>query len=232
MSDKEVNITYETLFELLRREKGRDELQELHESFFEDVIEYLKDKTRILESSQGRMFSDEEAEKTRLQLNNVKKILRELYERREKKIISMAVNKSRTKSSLINTSVLLKEEKELYDALNGVLDAYREGILVNVLDRKSPGTGQGISLINGDNAALNAQENGSEKPKALKTEAVSAKKTRTIRFIKPIPKFVGPDLVIYGPFEEEDIARLPEDVANVLIGKSRAEALENEKEIC
>jgi len=225
MADKEVNITYETLFEISRREKSRDELQELHETFFEDVIEYLKDKTRIMETNKEKLFSEEEREKTRVQLVNIKKILKELYERREKKIISIALNKSRTKSSLIDTSVLLKEERELYGALNRVLDSFRENILTNILDRKAP---EMAKL--GPEIASQGPDNTASEPKELKKGSISFKKTKTIRFIKPIPKFTGPDLQVYGPFEEEDIAKLPEAAANILIEKQRAEALENEME--
>jgi len=45
-SEKQVRITYETLYELLRREKSNDELQKLDESFFRDVIEYLAERTK------------------------------------------------------------------------------------------------------------------------------------------------------------------------------------------
>jgi len=44
---KEVNITYETLFELMRREKMREDLQEISPSFFDDVLEYLIEKQKI-----------------------------------------------------------------------------------------------------------------------------------------------------------------------------------------
>lgn len=230
-SNKDVNITYETLFEILRREKSRDELQELQKSFFDDVVEYLKDKTRIMESSKDKLFSEGEREKTRVQLNNIRKILRELYERREKKIINMALNKSRAKTALINTSVLLKEEKELYKALNSLFDQFRGGILDNVLDRKNPHISPENASIGPQNTVSKASEavsaSGSE-PKELKKEAFSGIKTKTVRFIKPIPKFVGPDLQIYGPFDEEDIARLPESAANVLIEKQRAESMDSE----
>ena len=41
---------------------------------------------------------------------------------------------------------------------------------------------------------------------------------------------MGKDLQVYGPFEEEDIARLPEEAAQVLIDKERAEFLESDNE--
>ena len=67
MSDKEINITYETLFDLLRREKGREELQDLGETFSQDVVSYLEEKRKILTEDKETLgtFSAEEKEKTK-----------------------------------------------------------------------------------------------------------------------------------------------------------------------
>src|SRR3989338_6590446 len=108
---QEVVITYETLFELLKRERERPDLQRLESTFFNDTINYIKDKKKILEAKSESPFAVEERKKTEIQLENIYKILKELYERREKKIISLALDKSRTKSNLIDTTALLREEK-------------------------------------------------------------------------------------------------------------------------
>ena len=55
--------------------------------------------------------------------------------------------------------------------------------------------------------------------KALKNE----NSLKSIKFIHPIPKFMGTDGKVYGPFENEDIAVIPEDIANLLINKKMAE---------
>src|SRR3989338_3323098 len=100
MSDKDVNITYDTLFELLRREKNREELQQLPETFFADVVIYLREKNNVLSrNNDDNVFSAEEKEKTKGQLDNVKKIIKEFYEKRERKIMEMAIFKSRTNTS-------------------------------------------------------------------------------------------------------------------------------------
>jgi DNA replication initiation complex subunit (GINS family) len=101
----DVKITYETLFDLLRRERGRDEIQELDPGFYDDVLTYLTDKKAILDGISDPESS--EAEKTRIQLQNIKKIVKELYERREKKILLLAINKIRTGSNVIDTSFLM-----------------------------------------------------------------------------------------------------------------------------
>ncbi|MEK6828420.1 MAG: hypothetical protein AABX78_03650 [Nanoarchaeota archaeon] len=208
---QEVIITYETLFELLQREKERNDLQRLEPNFFNDVIGYIKDKKRILEAKDST-FAKEEIKKTERQLENIYKILKELYERRERKIISIALDKSRTKSNLIDTTALLKEEKVIFDALTSLLDAYRDSILYSVLNEKMPFMHQ----IN------------NKREEEFKTALELKKPIKLVRFMSPVSKFVGPELEEYGPFEEEDIASLPVEIADLLISKGRAEEIREE----
>ena len=208
---QEVIITYETLFELLKREKERTDLQKLEPAFFSDTINYIKDKKKILEAkSEDSVFAPEERKKTERQLENIYKIVKELYERREKKIISLAVDKSRTRSNLIDTTGLLKEEKVFFDSLTNLLDKYRDAILFAVLNEKMPFM----------------QSLDEKKPVEVLRSAIELKKpTRLVRFASHVPKFVGPELEEYGPFEEEDIANLPVEIADVLINKAKAEEI-------
>lgn len=211
--DKGIIITYETLFEILRREKDRLELQKLDNSFFNDVVSYLKEKQNIAEEKEGQqeLFTEEEGIKTKKQLDNVKRILRELYERREKKIINMALDKSKTKSDLIDTSALLDGEKLLFNSLVRILDENRESVLLRLLNCELPGKIE--------------KEEVKEKQSVQST---SEKSTKLIRFKHAVPKFVGLEGEEFGPFEEEDMASLPKEIANVLINKGRAEEIKEE----
>ena len=69
-----------------------------------------------------------------------------------------------------------------------------------------------------------------ETPKSIKTDDIDSQKeeNRLVRIIHPIPKFVGTDLNIYGPFEQEDVSLLPRKVADLLINKNRAEEIKIE----
>ena len=225
--ENEVNISYETLFEMLRIEKNRDDLQQLPSVFFEDVLAYLREKQQILDESRVKedLFSATERDKVSAEMANMKKILRELYERREKKIINMALNKSRTKSNIIDTSKLMKEEIKLFDSLVQDLDMFRSGIIMNVLDMRQPYV---YKKAEAEASAAPASEevdgeNGGgasgEKPAEVK------KDTKLVRFLHAVPKFVGKELETYGPFEEEDMATLPAEIAELLISKERAEEI-------
>ncbi|MFH0936473.1 MAG: hypothetical protein V1815_02235 [Candidatus Woesearchaeota archaeon] len=204
----DVIITYETLYEILRREKYKTELQPLDKDFFKNVLNYLREKQDILDSQKNKetFFNFTEIQKTQTQLDNIKKILKELYERRENKIIQIALFSSRSKNKT-DASIMLPEEKSLYDHLNRIFSNHRDGILHNLLSYNFPSLAE------------------KEKPKDIKIEKKEQEKTKLIRFLHSIPKFIGDDLNIYGPFEEEDIGSLPLDIANLLIKKQRAEEI-------
>ncbi len=216
MGDEEetkINITYETLFEVLRREKNREELQKLSNTFFEDVTKYLGDKHSMMNTQDKKLFFGDDKEKMQLQIQNIKKILAELYERREKKIINMALVKSRTRG-LVDTASMLKEENMLFDSIIQVFDCYRNGVLMNLQNAKAPIITTNVSC------AAPTESKAVCKPEENDNNA-------TIRFLSPIPKFLGPELEVYGPFDEDDVACLPKKVASVLVTKGRAEAMES-----
>src|SRR3989338_8127493 len=97
MSDEGI-ITYEKLYEVLRLEKYKKDLQKLEHDFFTKVIKYLDEKKSILQSQENRdsVFASQSIAKTKRQVENAKMILKELYERMEGKIIQMALFNSRT----------------------------------------------------------------------------------------------------------------------------------------
>ena len=203
--DKNISITYEFLYELLRKEKFRKELQKLDENFFKDVINYLEEKKAILMSQEKKdsIFAPSNVQKTRKQLENLQKIIKEFYERRETKIIQLAVFSSRTNAPIQDYASMLEEEKEFYKTIVEELNNYRSSILKSLLEGKLPVKGR-------------------NKKKQKDAEPVE---TKLIRFMQAIPQFVGDDLEVYGPFESEDISNLPTRVAEVLIKNNRAEEL-------
>ena len=80
-----IHITYETLFDLLRKERSLEDLQSLDPLFWSHVVTYLTERSEFLKQT-----SLAEQEKTKLQLSNIKRILKEIYDHRERKIITLA----------------------------------------------------------------------------------------------------------------------------------------------
>lgn len=204
--DKEIIITYETLYEIMRREKFRPDLQKLNIEFFNDFIKYLQEKKSILESQKKKksIFTSSETQKTQKQIENTKKIIKELYEKRENKIIQIAMFAARNNDNPI-LQEMLPEERRFFQELLEIINNYRASILHNLIEGKQP------------------EIKEKEKPKELKTEKKDS--IKMIRFLQSIPKFVGTDLKIYGPFEEEEVAAIPSGVADLLTKKKKTEII-------
>ncbi len=199
-------ITYEKLYEVLRLEKYKKELQKLDVDFYNKVVKYLDEKSSILQSQEGKdsIFASQSIAKTKRQLENTKMILKELYERRESKITQMALFNSRTGEKSQEIDALLEEELKLYNSLVDIFNIYKDGILINILNGRVP------ELHNEVNVAENK-----------KLEKIN----KLVRFLQPVPKFVGEDMEVYGPFDTEDIANLPEKVSEILVKNNRAEEI-------
>lgn len=206
-------ITYETLYEVLRREKYRADIQKVNEQFYQDVVKYLQEKKAILEtqSKKDSIFASTEAEKTQTQLKNVQKILRELYEKRENKIVQFALFSSRSNTPQ-DTSTMLPEEYALYMAVKSVLDQYRNGILVNILQEKVPV----VDLY--------------EEQKDLKSEEETGSLAITIT--TDVPQFVGPDMEVYGPLRAGETYTLPKEIVTLLLNmkQTKNENLQKDSE--
>jgi DNA replication initiation complex subunit (GINS family) len=215
MEAKEMIITYETLFDLLKREKDRVELQRLEPEFFVNVLAYLREKRQFASNQDATSY--DERMKSHRELDNIRKLIKELYDRREKKIVLLALDQSRTKSNLVDFSHMLKEERELFEQLMKILDGFREGILSNIFNEQLPA----IYTALGEKRTVLPQETS-------QPTTETTKPTTLVRFLHAVPKFVGPELDEYGPFSEDDIASLPREVAEVLLGKGRAEEINEE----
>ena len=198
----DIIITFDTLYELLRREKTRKELQKLDLDFFQRVREYLKEKKLILESQKSSDIFITERQKTEKQLQNIDSILEQLYEKRERKIIETAIIASRSKKISQELTInMLPEEKTFYNELLENINKNKDIIFYNLLNDTR------------------------EKTKTLKSEKEQDSNI-LIRFLEPVPKFVGTNGFIHGPFEKEDIANLPAKTVSILINKKRAEKIQ------
>ncbi|MCX6706824.1 MAG: hypothetical protein NT001_01645 [Candidatus Woesearchaeota archaeon] len=145
-------------------------------------------------------------------------------------------------------------ERYRIDILNNVLDSRMPSVqgLQHIIVHSAANdavTNDGHAWQNGASDALTASseasnngsnsqymaENTAEKGQALnissEEQEIGAERRRNlnVRFLQPLPRFAGPGMEIYGPFEEQDTACIPEEIANVLINKGRAEILYKEE---
>ncbi|PIN74630.1 hypothetical protein COV18_07095 [Candidatus Woesearchaeota archaeon CG10_big_fil_rev_8_21_14_0_10_37_12] len=210
---KEVVLTYQTLYEILRKEKSRPELQKIDGSFFKDVLQYSRDKQHQYDENltKNDIFSQSERDKLHIQITNIKKILKDLYDFRERKIINMAINKSRTNSQILDTENLLRQEKQLFEHITSILNQNRTGILHKLLELREPDVMPFVLPLEEDTY-----------PDETNLEQQENTGIRKVKFTEDVDQFAGPDLELYGPYAPEEEADLPTEVANVLIAQGKA----------
>lgn len=232
----DVNITYETLFEILRNEKNREDIQELSPTFYTDVISYLNKNKNMLSEIIAKNAPDDEKEDMLRQIKNIKNLIKEIYERREKKIINIALNKSRTKIDNMEADLILPEEKEFYVLSVKTLDLFRNRILTSalngdILETTSPEPKMNMPKISKPESRQEQQPKPEEKQqpkpeineeKAKEPQSKDLSK-KSIKFKETVPKFLGKELEVYGPYDPEETATLPTELANILINKGKAE---------
>lgn len=220
--EQQMNITYETLFDILRIEKGREDLQELRPTFFADVVAYLRQKQELLKKKEHESSIDvyDELRKMQIQYENIKHIIKEIYERREKKILLMALNNSRTKIESEDGKHILLEEGVLYTSLKQVFDQQRSSLLQNILQ----GT---FSLMEQKNVVQQKEERTEQEETESAGKNAGENTILRIRFLKEIDSFVGPELETYGPYPVGHITELPRQIAEILVEKGNAEGVNN-----
>ena len=208
-------ITYETLFEILRKEKNQDDLQKLDPKFFNELDEYVEEKNNALNEKprldQFMEGYENEQNAIKIQLNNIRKITRDIFDRRERKIIEMAINKAKTGSNIIDTSSLLPQEKDFFNAQIKLISEFRYDVLEPVLTSQKPGSRASENKIEQKGLNMAVKEENNELKKVKLTEV--------------IPKFVGVDLEIYGPFNQHEEVELSPEIAEMLIKTNRAKAV-------
>ena len=195
MGSVTVNITYETLFDLSRNE-GKDNLQQLPEKFYVELVQYLQEKNKLMESP--------EREKTAKQLQNVHRLVRDIYERRETKLLQLAAAAARGSEPSMDT--MLPPERELFEQVRDLLKHTRKEVIARLLKGEEPGK-------------LTAPP-AEQAPPGPEADALM------VQFQAHVPKFLGTALEIYGPFEPGEMANLPREIGELLVRKGRAQALQ------
>ena len=245
MGMESIKITLETLYDILRNEKKRDDLQKLEDTFYLDVVGYLKEKNALLNAKKIdiNILAAGERDKIDYEIRSIQRILKDIYEKREKKIIEIALNKSHTGSDLIDTSSMLREERLFYQQILNNLDNFRRGILIKIHRCEFPDllsmtqntsafeTNFTISLAAKEAQApitkFETDEKANEDKENQETTTpapVAPKQNLTkIKFIRPTPKFIWKDMKEYGPFDPGEQIEIYPEVAELLIRKERAE---------
>jgi DNA replication initiation complex subunit (GINS family) len=213
-------ITYEMLFEILRKEKNHEDLQKIDVDFYDELHAYVTEKSRSL-SEKPRLDQfveghEQEQNAIRTQLQNIKKLIKDIFDRRERKIIEMAINKAKTGSNIIDSSALLPQEKAFFNEQIELIGSFRSEILDSALLMQKPF----------QKAPESPQT--AEQPKELNMalDDPNDNPFKKVHMLESVPKFVGIDLEVYGPFTADEQVALREEIAEMLVKTNKAKIVE------
>ena len=193
-------ITYETIRSAHRAEKD-EELQKLPEGFFESVRNWFKHKENMKDTT------------SLLEVENAKKLLDDVVNRREKKIVMAAL---RTVRGDLPPTNLSDEERKFFDQLVDTLKSFKTEInerfksYADIVEEK----------------VVDAKKSLEEmKPKEViePQKLIKPNGKLMVKILADLPRFVGSNLESYGPLNAGDVISLPKEVGSLLITRKVAE---------
>ncbi|NYZ76115.1 DNA replication complex GINS family protein [Candidatus Micrarchaeota archaeon] len=137
------------------------------------------------------------------------------------------------KNEGLKSSFSLTEAKEYESILKVAEDIHERRMQKIVLRAMKAGAGQEEMALTGEEAEIferisRAVSEDREKFNSMivdKGSKESEERIKRIKILKNLPKFVGTDLKVYGPFKEGDSAELPEKEAQLLVSRGIAEQI-------
>ncbi len=167
-------------------------------------------------------------------IKNLENMLLEVYSRREKKIVNLALIKARTNENVFDISVMLEEERNMFNSIVKILKEQRKIIL----EEKNKKEYEYKSIKTEEKIKENEEKNIREKTeiKEENTQSIIVEENEEeqkkilelvkVQFLKPINKFVDEELNYYGPYDEEETAKIPKKIARILVEKGEAKLIE------
>jgi DNA replication initiation complex subunit (GINS family) len=132
-----------------------------------------------------------------IELRNAQNVLKDIYDRREKKLLLAAALAVR--GGKVERKNMLSKEGIVFDKIVQILKTERKN-----LDKT---------------LAIEVVEEPKPKEKRVKKPKKGFVK---VKILQNLPSFLGINGKEYGPFKENDVVELPEANANALIEKARA----------
>jgi len=182
----------------LQKEKEKKTLQNLQKDFYVKVSELLKKYKKQLEAYKSDSKEYREIIAT---MDRLKETLSELINIRISKIINNTLLEVKEDLNIISEDFLEEEEKLLYSLIKKILKSYKENIQNKIINGEEIDINKFFSDIN------------------INISLYQNKIDKKIVVIKnQLPKIVGPNGKIYGPFKVGDI---------IILNNNFAEKLEN-----
>ncbi len=191
-------LTYEELRNIQRKERINRSLQPLEPDFLKKVSSYLDKKKELLQKTigDGNRFSVDMGNKINNEVSNAQRVLKDIMERRESKIMLQGLMDARAGVPAENVLNMLPLEKGIYKNIFEAISKYRKECFYPLL------AGQFVQ-----------KELVSDEPL-----------TQAITLLSSVPEFLWKDSNKYGPFDEGDSVEVPLELAKFLLAQKKAVA--------
>ncbi|QLJ53102.1 MAG: hypothetical protein Sv326_0927 [Candidatus Fermentimicrarchaeum limneticum] len=123
-----------------------------------------------------------------------------------------------------------KEYESILKVVEDIHDKRKQKIVMKAM--RSANVGEGVTLAEEETKLFDmirsviAEESECFRNITGCAEGVEEESIKRIKILKPLPKFVGTDMKVYGPFKEGDDIELPDKEAQLLVRKGIAEYTE------
>ena len=180
-------INYKFLRHLQQLEQTSPQLSKIDAQFYQKLSEYLSK----LDAEAAKEQNPQKNKLIQEEIQNIKKIVLNIYEQREKKIVHAALSASRGGRPEMNN--LLDIEKKLYDDIVVLITKIREDVLV----KKNP-------------------EPVKQKTQEPPTQKQEPNPNQIVRVTTDIPEFIGTDMKTY-LLMKDDVLTLAKEMATPLL---------------
>jgi DNA replication initiation complex subunit (GINS family) len=215
MDDEE--ISYKTLRRIQQAEKSSPQITQISKNFYTDVSSFLR-------SLEHRLTNEKKPQKQMLlaeETQNIEKIIRNIYEQREKKIMLAAI--ARARGGNPNIKLLVPDEKRLFDELYQQIVLFRKKILSSELqEQENTSSDEQIEKKQNDTEIKTTKSEEDEEKKMPKKKLDNH---LILRILEDIPSFIGTDNNTY-TLHKSDVISLPEDMAMMLLNRKVAKKVQ------
>jgi DNA replication initiation complex subunit (GINS family) len=205
--DKE-ELEYKTLRKIQQSEKQSPIITKINDNFYDEVINFINKLQKRAESESNprkKMLLSEE-------LNSNEKMMMNIYEQREKKIMIAAISKARGGNP--NIKNILATEHPLFDSLYNIFIKSRK----SVFNKESEKT---LVLENDEVNSDDKIKNDQNK----KDPSLDKNSNDVLQITEDIPEFLGTDAKKYY-LNKGDIVTVPNNMGNMLIKGKVAKKLD------
>ncbi len=201
-------FSYEDIYELLRAEKYSTDLQPISIEQLQKIRRYLANKEEFLVRQTESKF-DDAVDKIKVELENAKRALKDLYDKRERKVISRSLFSARGGFKFKDTTSMLLSEEKLYF------------ILLEMLKKSGE---EFFSFLNSEPVLSTAEGTTAQtEPKPLKENF------KRLKLTEAIPELMDTQLNRYGPFNVGAEIELPSELAELLLKQNKATEIQSAK---